>query len=95
MTFNAFVYEFQHLGDIYVLHEVGSKRIHLIGSAPEIAQALCLPPHRGAVRSRLLEVFDTADQLRAAATHLENQAPLPDGPAIAKVLRRVADSLVA
>ncbi|SOX55162.1 hypothetical protein MAAFP003_3847, partial [Mycobacterium ahvazicum] len=95
VTFDAFAYEFQLLGDIYVLHEIGSKRIHLIGSPQEIAQALSLPPHRGAVRSRLLEVFDTADQLRGAATHLEKQAPLPDGPAIAKMFRRVADSLVA
>lgn len=90
MTPNAFVL----LGDIYVINEVGSRRVHLVGSPQEIAQALRLPPTRGAVRSRLLEVFETADQLRDAATDLENQAPLPDGPAIAKMLRRVADSLV-
>ncbi|UVI52116.1 hypothetical protein [Mycobacterium lentiflavum] len=94
MTPNAFVHEVELLGDIYVIHEVGTRRIHLIGSADEIEQALSLPPTRGAVRSRLLEVFETADQLRDAATDLENQAPLPEGPAIANLLRRVADSLV-
>ncbi|WAJ43751.1 hypothetical protein OK015_21595 [Mycobacterium sp. Aquia_216] len=94
MACNSFIYEFEQLGDIYVIHEVGSKRIHLVGSPQEIEQALSLPSTRGAVRSRLLEVFDTASQLRDAATHLEHQAPLPDGPAIAKLLRRFADSLV-
>jgi hypothetical protein len=94
MTRHSFIYEFEQLGDVYVVHEVGSKRIHLVGSPQEIEQALSLPPARGAVRSRLLEVFDTADQLRDAATVLENQAPLPDGPAIAKLLRRFADSLI-
>jgi hypothetical protein len=47
----------------------------------------------GVVRSRLLEVFETANQLRDAAGNLEDQAPLPDGPAIAKILRRVADEV--
>lgn len=94
MTRNPFVYEFEQLGDIYVIHEIGSKRIHLVGTPQEIEEALNLPPTRGAVRSRLLEVFPTASQLRDAAAVLENQAPLPDAPAIAKMLQRVADSLV-
>lgn len=93
MTSHPVVHEIELLGDIYVTHEVGSNRIHLVGTAAEIARALSLPPTRGAVRSRLLEVFVTADQLRDAATDLDNRAPLPDGPAIAKLLRRVAASL--
>ena len=93
MPSHPFIYEFESLGDIYVIHEIGSKRLHLIGTPAEIEEALNLPATRGAVRSRLLEVFATADQLMEAATVLEAQAPLADGPAIAKMLRRVADSL--
>ncbi|WP_156943008.1 hypothetical protein [Mycobacterium genavense] len=75
MTSHPVVHEIELLGDIYVTHEVGSNRIHLVGTAAEIARALSLPPTRGAVRSRLLEVFVTADQLRDAATDLDNRAP--------------------
>jgi hypothetical protein len=93
MTPHPFIYEFESLGDIYVIHEIGSKRLHLVGTPEEIEEALNLPANMGAVRSRLLEVFPTADQLSDAANVLEDQAPLPDGPGIAKMLRRVADSL--